>query len=302
MKRHAFNPNQLLTFLRVLQYRSESRAAVDLSIGQPAVSMQLKGLEADLGVKLFDRTGRKLILTSAGKVAERYAFQLSELCNDLEKDLQTSEAERHQMLRLGILDGIPKPLVVSLSSHLLGNSNAVSLELSEGKGSYLMSELSHHQLDAVILNHSPDTQALEGLRAKKLGSLEVGVFGSGNMQVSKGSDVDELLRNAPLILPTYHSRLRGECDRYFIERNIKPVTRVEVEDTALQMLLVQSGFGIAMLPVVPGSVTNISGDPQVQQIGTVPGIHEDIWLVSHPPGKGKSTDELIWQAAAKIFG
>lgn len=311
MTRHqSFNPNQLLTFLEVVTRGSESGAAAALGIGQPAISQQLRSLETALGCALFRRQGRRMDLTPSGDIAKRYASQLAALCRGLVDDLKEEDELKGHTVRLGILDGIPKTLVVRLSARLLSRSPERRLQLSEGKGQYLMTELAHHQLDAIVLNYSPESQSLKNLRAKKIGSLEVGAFASVSAAPSLQGSLETIMKTTPLILPTYHSRLRGECDRYFIENDIQPQTRVEVEDTALQKLLASQGFGLALLPILVASETQLgsaespsSNDSQsLQLLGTLRGVSEDIWLVTHAPGKGSRSDEDLWQAAAEILG
>jgi LysR family transcriptional activator of nhaA len=303
-----FNPNQLLTFLAVVNEGSESKAAKSLAIGQPAISLQLKSLEAALGYPLFNRHGRRMTLTSAGDIARRYASRLWDLCGGLVQDLSNDTATRHQTIRLGILDGVPKDLVVKLSAQLLLQSPELKLQLSEGKGSYLMTELAHHQLDGVLLNYSPESTTLLNLRAKRLGVLDVGVFGSLNPSSAKPKTAKELLQNHPLILPTYASRLRGECDRYFIESGITPKARVEVEDTALQRLLALKGFGLALLPIGNEADQEREQDPMsglgpksLRLLAKLHGVREDIWLVTHAPGKGNDAPSSLWQVSEKLL-
>lgn len=63
----------LRTFLAAIRYRSFTRAAIELQITQPAVSAHIAALEAELKAPLFNRTGRRIILTDAGRIAERHA-------------------------------------------------------------------------------------------------------------------------------------------------------------------------------------------------------------------------------------
>lgn len=67
--------HQLKYFLAILEYESISRAAKSLFLSQPALSQQIKALESELGVKLFNRAGKKLILTDAGKIFSKSAFE-----------------------------------------------------------------------------------------------------------------------------------------------------------------------------------------------------------------------------------
>lgn len=288
-----FNPSQLLTFLKVVQTGSVTKASEELFIGQPAVSMQLKGLEESLGTELFERMGKRLVLTPAGDIARRYAFQLEDLCSAFVQELKNSERLAAQLIKLGILDGIAKSIIVHFSQDLLLRSPEHRLLLSEGKGQTLVTELRDHQLDGVILNYSPESSTLGGLRVKKIRSFPVGAFGTTRHTQIPTKDLIHSLKTAPLILPTYHSRLRGELDRFFAENDFIPQARVEVQDTALQKLLATAGLGLAFLPIT--SVTPPSAaDSQLSLIGELPGVHEDIWLLTRMTKTDSAAERLIW--------
>jgi LysR family transcriptional activator of nhaA len=288
-----FNPSQLLTFLKVVQTGSVTKASEELFIGQPAVSMQIKGLEESLGIALFERLGKRLVLTPAGEIARRYAFQMEDLCRAFTQEIESAERSSRQLIKLGILDGIAKSIIVKFSEHLLLRSPEHRLLLSEGKGQTLVTDLRDHQLDAVILNYSPESASLGGLRVKKIRSFPVGVFAKDKIAIAATSDLVHFLKTNPLILPTYHSRLRGELDRFFAENEFQPQARVEVQDTALQKLLATAGLGLAFLPITKVGNQN-SIETQLNLVGELPGVHEDIWLLTRMTTTDNAAERFIW--------
>jgi DNA-binding transcriptional LysR family regulator len=82
------NPHQFRLFLIVAQKKSFSAAAEDLGITQPSVSIQIKRLEESLGLRLFDRMGQNVYLTTEGTVVLQYAKQMSSLVANLRSDLE----------------------------------------------------------------------------------------------------------------------------------------------------------------------------------------------------------------------
>lgn len=74
--------HQLRVFITVARLRSYSRAAEELGISQPSVSIQIADLERRLGVELFGQRGRRVFLTDAGRVLERYAQRILELVEE----------------------------------------------------------------------------------------------------------------------------------------------------------------------------------------------------------------------------
>src|SRR2546425_11707531 len=68
--------DQLASFMEVARLRSFSRAAEQLFRTQPAISAQVRLLEQECGEKLFDRSGKKVLLTPAGEILSRYAQKM----------------------------------------------------------------------------------------------------------------------------------------------------------------------------------------------------------------------------------
>jgi len=84
----------LKSFLVVAEELSFTRAAEKLFLAQSSVSAQVRGLEDDLGVKLFDRIGRGIVLTDAGKKLMHYARRLEDLSEEMRSDVASSEQLR----------------------------------------------------------------------------------------------------------------------------------------------------------------------------------------------------------------
>lgn len=92
---------RLVVFRKVADQLSFRKAAEELYLTQPAVSLQIKALEEDLGVQLFDRTGAHIKLTAAGQVLLRYAEQASSLLVQAEHDIAALSGDHAGHLALG---------------------------------------------------------------------------------------------------------------------------------------------------------------------------------------------------------
>ncbi len=92
--------NEVRTFLAVAETRSFSRAAEALHLTQPAVSKRIQALETSLGVALFDRVGKRIHLTDAGRLFEPRAIALLDSVRDTETLLQNLHARVDGRLRL----------------------------------------------------------------------------------------------------------------------------------------------------------------------------------------------------------
>jgi len=92
---------RMVVFRAVAEQLSFRKAAEDLYLTQPAVSLQIKALEEDLGVQLFDRTGVRIQVTAAGSILHNYAKQVSSLLQQAERDLAGLSGEHAGQLALG---------------------------------------------------------------------------------------------------------------------------------------------------------------------------------------------------------
>ncbi len=92
---------RVVVFRAVAEQRSFRKAAEELYLTQPAVSLQIKALEEDLGVQLFDRTGAQITLTAAGRILLGYAHQLSSLVAQTEHDMAALNGDYAGNLALG---------------------------------------------------------------------------------------------------------------------------------------------------------------------------------------------------------
>lgn len=97
---------RLVVFRAVADQLSFRKAAEELYLTQPAVSLQVKALEEDLGVQLFDRSGARIAMTAAGKVLLQYSKQANALLVQAEREIGALSGEHAGQLRWGP----PQPL------------------------------------------------------------------------------------------------------------------------------------------------------------------------------------------------
>ena len=109
------NYQRLQYFQMVAQEGSIAKASEKLNLGQPAISIQIKHLEKEVGRDLFERRNRRLVLTQAGQVALEYANQIFNLGNELTEVLQAGSFLRKAHLNIGVLDSIPKTVIQNLT-------------------------------------------------------------------------------------------------------------------------------------------------------------------------------------------
>src|SRR5665811_1990488 len=108
------NCHHLLSFWAVARYGSVVRASTELRLAQPTISGQVRRLEEVIGEKLFDRVGRRLVLTDVGRTVFRYADEIFSLGQDLMETLRGRPSSRPLRLTVGVGDALPRVLVARL--------------------------------------------------------------------------------------------------------------------------------------------------------------------------------------------
>ena len=143
------NYHHLLYLKTIAEEGSVSKAAEKLKLGQPTLSAQLKQFEEALGVKLFERQHKKLILTEQGKVALDYARSIFKMGSEMYEVLHDRLVPQKPSLSIGALDSIAKQIVLQLvkKAHEIG---PCLVTISEGKSDELIRELTSHKIDLLL--------------------------------------------------------------------------------------------------------------------------------------------------------
>ena len=122
-------PVHLKTFLAVAEQLSFTRAAERLFLTQPAVTLQIKSLEEDLGLRLFDRTGQQITLTPAGNLLRSYAVRISEMCAEVELAMGALHGEMRGRVSLGASNTVGRYLLPRLAGEFLAENPRVELSM-----------------------------------------------------------------------------------------------------------------------------------------------------------------------------
>lgn len=135
-------------FIEVAELKSFTRAGEKLGYSQPTISFQIKQLEKELGVPLFDRIGHTVNLTDAGKDALRYAQQIYQMSQEMA--MGTDERrEPRGIIRLGMADSLCTPLVVREFARFRENYPKVALNITTGGTAELFRLLDHNEVDMI---------------------------------------------------------------------------------------------------------------------------------------------------------
>jgi LysR family cyn operon transcriptional activator len=146
-------------FLAVAEAGSFSRAADRLGISQPSVSQQMRDLEASLRVPLFQRRGKRILLTPRGLIFQEHARALLHQLENFLQELNSEPGELRGALRLGVIPVLNVPLVPELLGSFSADHPAISVTVEEISSTEIETALEEGRMDVglgFLTRHSPN--------------------------------------------------------------------------------------------------------------------------------------------------
>lgn len=275
------NYNHLQYFWVVAREGSIVRASEELGVSQPTISLQIKELEQAFRRKLFDRTGRRLVLTEAGRVVFNYANEIFSLGRQLTDAMRDRPAGGTLRLAIGVADSIPKTVARLLIEPATRIAQPVRLVCREEKVDRLLVDLAAFRTD-VVLSDAPIGAGVhpQGFN-HLLGECGVAFFASRALAARLKGRFPKCLDNFPVLLPTDNTAARRALDLWFDAAKVHPRVVGEFEDAALLNSFGQAGAGAFPAPdVVADEVRRMY---RVRQIGRAEGVRERYYAITTAP-------------------
>ena len=242
------NYNHLRYFWAVAHEGSLTRAAEHMNLSQSALSVQIQKLEHQIGHPLFERVGRKLILTEAGQIALDYADTVFKAGDELMSTLRGRPLATRQVLRVGALTTLSRNFQLEFLRPLVGRSD-VELIVRSGNIRDLLTQLEAHAIDVVLANSAAPRDARSSLRNHLLNEQPVSLVGHPRPNGRKFKFPDDL-RSEPILLPSLDSDIRVAFDRVLELAGIRPIILAEVDDMAILRLLAREREGVTLVPPI----------------------------------------------------
>lgn len=273
------NFNHLYYFWVVARLGSITAASRELHLTQPTLSTQIKHLESAMGEPLFTRTGREMVLTSAGQVVMRHAEEMFRIGENLMHALGTREESAQPLtLLVGTAEAVPKLVVRAILDAARSSPRPVRLVCCEWRNDELLAELALQRLDLAITDAPVPPSAQRATVNCFMGESAIGLYAAPALarRFRKGFPAE--LATAPFVLPARGTALREKLDGWFDANSIRPDIVAETEDRALLNYLGQAGYGIIPAAAVIGS--EISRQFNVQRIGWARGVRDQYYAVA----------------------
>ncbi|HEX4579994.1 MAG TPA: LysR family transcriptional regulator, partial [Candidatus Dormibacteraeota bacterium] len=242
------NADTLRTFIEVARVEHLGRASEALGADPSTVSRKIARLEQEIGVPLFERIGRSIRLTQAGKRfvgrAERLLADLREAVADAEGAVSAESGE----VRVGFLHTVGARWLPERLARFLRAHPGVRFTLEEGTTAEVASGVLAGDFDLGILGppplNTPDLEMVPLFRERVAVVVPIGHRLTGRSSAALTDLADE-----PLILPRSRSGLRKVIDDAFAAQGLTTKVAYEGDDFSIVQGLVEAGLGITLMPM-----------------------------------------------------
>jgi len=232
-------------FIDASELGSLSKVATAYGTSQPHISRQISDLETKCGGRLFQRTGRGVVLTELGqRMAPKVRTWLA-ITEQLSNDIHTTAGKPIGTVRIGILPSTAHPLVSTLYYRLRELYPLVQLRIREGQGALLETWLENGNVDlAILLRYSPIPKNGDIYLLEKFTYL---IGAEGDSLTSQPTVPFSALNNLPLVTFCRPNSWRDRLDQVSNEHGVSLNIMVEADSLSLQTHIVADGGMYALL-------------------------------------------------------
>ncbi|MBA3963253.1 MAG: LysR family transcriptional regulator [Chthoniobacterales bacterium] len=235
-------------FLAVAEAGSFSRAADRLGVSQPNVSQQMRDLETALRVSLFQRRGKRILLTSAGRIFEEHARSILRQIESFLEELSTEPGQMRGALHLGVVPILNVALMPQLLGLFASTHPGVSLKVEEISSTEIETALEEGRMDVglgFLTRHSPNLR-YERLYADQFALL---VHKTHRWAKRRMIDISELHHARILQLPDTYV-MRRMSDTICREHQVRPRTVAEINTIETLLRSLQTLDAAALMPKI----------------------------------------------------
>jgi LysR family nitrogen assimilation transcriptional regulator len=240
---------QLKTLIHVAELGSLSKAADRLHIAQPALSRQIRLLEKELGVQLFDRHGRGMMITDAGREVLSHATRVMTELELIRSAVSVAPPSYHGTVMVGMTPTVAEIVTVPLVRKIKELHPHLGLRFSSAFTGHLLDWLQRGELDIAV---SYDPAPLPSLRIIPIMMENLLVVSAGKKRLKLSRSVPfASLADEKLILPSPRHGLRAIMEGCARRAGIALRATIEADSFSAMIDLVRSGFGSTVLPLAP---------------------------------------------------
>lgn len=273
----ALNYHHLYRFWRVAREGGLSQAAAKLDVTHSTLSAQVRELEEFLATPLFERRGKRLILTLMGEQIAAQADDIFRLGAEVVDLARGGKHDRARPLRIGIVGHLPKTIAYRLVQPALATGAYAPLVARQAELTTLLDELAGNRLHAVLAD-GPAVDPATRVFSHPLGASKVVLYGRPQLVRRLRRDFPKSLAGVPMLMPLARSSLRRQIERWFTDRRIRVRIQAEFDDAGMMRAAGIDGLGI--FPVRAALRSEVDDTRKAEELGWLDGVVERYYVIS----------------------
>ncbi len=272
------NYNHLYYFYTVATEGSITKASALLHLTPQTISGQITGFEAQIGVELFERKGKKLILSEMGQLIYSYAEEIFQLGDELKNVIKTQEPAHWLTFTVGVTGVIPKVLAFQLLNPVLNMDESVRLICREGDQDSLLAELAVNKLDLVLTDQPLPMGSHIKAYNHRLTESGFTFFATSKLATTCKKNFPNSLNGQPFLMQGKNTAVRQRLSAWLEKHSIVPNIVAEFDDSALLKAFGQEGYGIFTAPTLIEDT--IKSQYHVKIVGRTNEFKEHYYVIS----------------------
>ena len=237
--------HQLKLLCALAEHRSLTQAGTALLRSQPAVSLQLKELQKELGAVLYERFGHALHLTDAGRSLEQYARRILALVEEAEAAVHAQQEGRGGRIRIGASTTPGIYLLPLILSAFRQTHPTLALTLEVGNTNTITEKLLHNELDLGVVGGTLASEALTVIPWQT--DTLVLTVGRGHTWTKRKTIHPKELHTQPILGRERGSATRETYERVFVQHGLALPRTIEMGEGEAIKRAVEAGLGIAIM-------------------------------------------------------
>ena len=248
---------QIRYFVAVAESKSLTRAVERLNVAQPALSLNIKSLETELGAQLFHRSHRGMELTDAGSEFLRHAYEILQQVAEAERSVNNLEEDPHGVVSVAMPPSLSHALTLPLYRHVAEHYPRIELDLEEGLKGNLLDSFERGQFDLLVHFDIPRSKLWSRTKVFRENLYLVSPITSPDDDDNSDILFSDLV-NHEILIPSVRNTLGELLDNHAAESGIElhgPAVHTAYHQT---LLLMKAGAVSAVLPM--SAVYDLIGD------------------------------------------
>ena len=238
--------NQLQIFLKIVQTQSVTKAAEELHLTQPAVSIQLKNFQEHFDIPLTEVLGRKIYITEFGREIAETAESIINQIYAINYKTMAYKGQLSGRLKISVVS-TGKYVMPFFLSNFMQQHSGVELVMDVTNKSKVVESFENNELDFALVSIIPTS-----LNIEKLDLLQNKLFLVGNSKnkFESGTEIKELFKDLPLIFREKGSGTRQTMESFIKQNNLSYLKKMELTSNEAVKQALLAGLGYSIMPLI----------------------------------------------------